>query len=210
MQTKVVCFDLDDTLIREVHSVMLPCILNGQAEAHDRIQSREELGEIDYITADYERVKLLEGLQETRIEEAFLTLAKPLKRIAETVQVLQKNGIQCLVITVGPVQVAKVVSQLWGFDAYYGSHYEVIDGKFTGQILNYLRADQKVDCLQAYCSEHGIMPEACIAVGDGATDIPVFEYCGKSIAINSSEKVKRMATYAVETDDLYELLPCLL
>ena len=113
---------------------MLPCILNGQAEAHDRIQSREELGEIDYITADYERVKLLEGLQEARIEESFLTLAKPLKRIAETV------------------------------------------------------------------------PKTCIAVGDGATDIPVFEYCGKSIAINSSEKVKRVATHAVDTDDLFDIV----
>ncbi|EQB86250.1 hypothetical protein M918_15030 [Clostridium sp. BL8] len=28
--TKLVCFDLDDTLIREIHSVMLPCILNGK------------------------------------------------------------------------------------------------------------------------------------------------------------------------------------
>ena len=43
MKTKLICFDLDDTLIREVHSVMLPCILNGREEEHAIIQKQEEV-----------------------------------------------------------------------------------------------------------------------------------------------------------------------
>ena len=52
MTTKTVCFDLDDTLIREIHSVMLPCILNGKEKEHSVIQEKEETGELDYITAE--------------------------------------------------------------------------------------------------------------------------------------------------------------
>ncbi len=59
MQVKLVCFDLDDTLIREIHSIMLPCILNGKEHEHSVIQLKEDKGELDYITADLLREKLL-------------------------------------------------------------------------------------------------------------------------------------------------------
>ncbi len=67
---KLVSFDLDDTLIREIHSVMLPCILNGKEQEHSVIQAREESGELDYITADYLRAELLSGLVESKIATA--------------------------------------------------------------------------------------------------------------------------------------------
>lgn len=207
---KLVCFDLDDTLIREIHSVMLPCILNGKKKEHRCIQEQEEKGEIDYKAADYLRAKLLLGLEEHKIAQCFLELAKPLKNIKSVVDALHKQDIKCIVITVGPKQVAKVVHDIWGFDSYYGSDYEVIEGIFTGNILNYIGAEQKIECLQYFCENNSINPEECVAVGDGATDIPIFNYCGKSIAINSSLKVKKSARYAVDTDDLADILKYIL
>lgn len=204
--TKLICFDLDDTLIRGIHSVMLPCILNGKEKEHSIIQKREELNEIDYISADYLRAELLSGLDENKIYNRFLEIAKPLANITETINSLHEENIKCIVVTVGPVQVAKVVSDIWGFDGYYGSQYEVVDGKFTGKILEYIRAENKVDCLVDYCQKNNIKACECIAVGDGSTDIPVFEYCGKSIALNASEKVKNKATYSVDTDNLLDIL----
>ena len=41
---KLVCFDLDDTLISEIHSVMLLCVLNGKGQEHAHIQLQEEKG----------------------------------------------------------------------------------------------------------------------------------------------------------------------
>lgn len=207
---KLVCFDLDDTLIREIHSVMLPCILNGKEKEHSFIQEHEEKGMIDYIAADYLRAELLVGLEERKIGQSFLEIAKPLKNIKSVVEALHERGIRCIVITVGPKQVAKVVCNIWGFDDYYGSDYEVVEGVFTGKILDYVRAERKVECLQDYCNNNGIKPEECMAVGDGSTDIPVFEYCGKSIAINSSPKVQKSATYAVDTDHLTDILKYIL
>ncbi len=203
---KLVCFDLDDTLIREIHSVMLPCILNGKEKEHSLIQEQEEKGLLDYISADYLRSELLLGLEERKIAQSFLEIAKPLKNIKSVVEALHEQNIKCIVITVGPKQVAKVVCDIWGFDYYYGSDYEVVEGVFTGKILNYIGAEQKIECLQDFCSNNSIKPEECITVGDGSTDIPIFQYCGGSIAINSSPKVQQNAMYAVDTDDLTDIL----
>ena len=205
-ELKLVCFDLDDTLIREVHSVMLPCILNGKEKEHALIQEQEEKGLIDYKSADYLRAELLFGLEERKIAEYFLELAKPLKNIKNVVEALHEQNIKCIVITVGPKQVAKVVCEIWNFDAYYGSDYEVVDGIFTGKILNYIGAEQKIECLQDFWKNNNIKSEECLAVGDGSTDIPIFQYSGKSIAINSSSKVQQNATYSVDTDDLTDIL----
>lgn len=207
---KLVCFDLDDTLIREIHSVMLPCILNGKEKEHSFIQEQEDKGMIDYISADYLRAELLLGLEECKIAQSFLKIAKPLKNIKSVVEALHKQNVKCIVITVGPKQVAKVVCDIWGFDDYYGSEYEVIEGVFTGKILNYIGADQKIECLQHFCDNNSIIPNECIAVGDGSTDIPIFKYCGGSIAINSSSKVQQNAQYAVDTDDLTDILKYIL
>lgn len=207
---KLVCFDLDDTLIREIHSVMLPCILNGKEKEHSFIQEEEENGLIDYKAADYRRAELLLGLEERKIAQSFLEIAKPLKNIKSVVEALHEQNIKCIVITVGPRQVAKVVCDIWGFDDHYGSDYEVVGGVFTGKILNYIGAEQKIKCLQHFCKNNSIKPEECIAVGDGSTDIPVFEYCGKSIAINSSPKVRKSAMYAVDTDNLEDILKYIL
>ena len=207
---KLACFDLDDTLIREIHSVMLPCILNGKEREHSLIQEQEDQGVLNYISADYLRAELLLGLEEREIAQSFLKIAKPLKNIKSVVEALHKQNIKCIVITVGPKQVAKVVCDIWGFDDYYGSDYEVIDGIFTGKILNYIGAEQKIECLQDFCKNNSIKPDECIAVGDGSTDIPIFEYCEKSIAINSSPKVQKSAMYVVDTDDLTDILKYIL
>jgi len=176
MSIKLVCFDLDDTLIREIHSVMLPCLLNGKEQEHAIIQEKEEQEQLNYMEADYLRAKLLSGLEEEKISKCFLAVARPLNNISETIQVLHTHDIRCIVITVGPKQVAKVVADIWGFDSYYGSDYEVINGRFTGRISKYIRAENKVDCLEDYCAKEKIQAVECIAVGDGSTDIPVFEY----------------------------------
>lgn len=206
MKIKLICFDLDDTLITDIHSVMLPCILNGKEKEHTVIQEKENDGLIDYIAADYLRAELLRGLDESKIVRCFLDVAKPLKNISAVVKILHEYNIKCIIITVGPKQVAKVASDLWGFDGFYGSNYEVSEGRFTGKILEYIKSENKVDCLKDFCLKNHIKAEECIAVGDGCTDIPVFEYCSKSIAINSSKEVKKKATYAVDTDNLLDIM----
>ena len=80
-----------------------------------------------------------------------------MKNIRETVNNLHKRGIKCLLVTVGPVQVARAVSDIYGFDGYYGSYYEVIDGTFTGEIGNYIKAENKVNCVEDFAKRTGLL-----------------------------------------------------
>lgn len=205
-QIKLVCFDLDDTLTRDIHSVMFLCILNGNLEPLLEIEKQEAEGKIHWIQADYYKAKLIQGLSEAKIHKGIDDVLKPLKNIATTIETLHKNGIQSIVVTAGPKQVARAVQEKWGFDGYYGSDYEVVDGVFTGEILKHIGDIGKIACLKDYCEKHKISHKECIAVGDGLTDIPLFEYCAESIAINYAPSVVGKATHYLKADDLHDVL----
>lgn len=207
---KLVCFDLDDTLTKDINSVMYLCILNNNLERLMEIEKQEADGEIHWIQADYHKAKLIKGLLEARIYNEIDNFLKPLKNISDVTEALHQNGIQCIVVTAGPKQVAKAVKEKWGFDDYYGSDYEVAGGVFTGEILEHIGDVGKIACLKDYCEKHKINRNECVAVGDGITDIPLFEYSNNSIAINYVPAVVGKATHYLKTDDLYDVLQYIL
>lgn len=206
-KTKLACFDLDDTLICGVHSVMFLCILRGRLKELLEIEERESRGELGWIEADHLKAKLVAGLREEEITDEFHRILKPLDNIAATVAILRKRNISSIVITAGPIQVARAAKAAWGFDDCYGSDYEVANGVFTGRIRQHLGDDGKVSCLKEYCRQHAIHSAECVAVGDGASDVPLFHHCGRSIAINHSAAAIGQATCYIRTRDLSVLLP---
>ena len=203
---KLICFDLDDTLIREIHSVMYLSVLNNKLEELLEVEKREAKGEFTWIEADYHKAKLAQGLDVEKIATEFNRVLRPIRHVAHVIATLQERGFKCLLITAGPKQVAKVACDIWGLDGYFGSDYEVDDGRFTGEIINHIGDKGKILCLQAYCKQYNIDSNRCIAVGDGASDIPLFEFCEGSIAINYSEATIGKACYYLKTDDLSDIL----
>ncbi len=207
---KLACFDLDDTLIRGIHSVMYLAKINGKLSELLKIEKLERVGIYDWIEADYHKAELAAGLPVNRVKTNFQKIIKPINKIPETISNLKKRNIETLLITAGPIQVAKVACKFWGFNDFYGSDYEVIDGLFTGRILKHIGDKGKLDYLKKYCQRRGYRPEECVAIGDGASDVPLFEYCRRSIAINYADKVIGKATYYLKTDDLSDILGILL
>jgi phosphoserine phosphatase len=205
-----VCFDLDDTLTLEIHSVMFLCILNNKYEQLLEIEKRENAGEFDWITSDHYKAELLSGLEESKIKSSFHSIIKPINNIDFVIGELHKRRIKSIVVTAGPIQVAQTVAEIYGFDGFYGSDYEVVNGVFTGKIKNHIGDKGKLNCLIDYCAKNRIRSDECIAVGDGSTDIPLFEYCTKSIAINYSPSVAGKATHYINTQDLSAILETLI
>ena len=203
---KLACFDLDDTLTQEIHSVMLLCILNGKLDQLLEIEEKENSAKLHWIEADHQKAALIKGLSVESIQEGFNQIMKPLLNIADTIDNLKKRDIQSIIITAGPKQVAYAAQISWGFSASYGSDYEVKNGFFTGRILNHIGDKGKIACLEQHCLANNYSPDKCIAIGDGSTDIPLFEYCAKSIAINASLSAIQKATYSIETKDISDIL----
>jgi phosphoserine phosphatase len=91
-------------------------------------------------------------------------------------------------------------------DYYFGSIYEEKDDLFTGKIVKHIGVEGKLDYLIEFCNIYGYESSECIAVGDGDTDIPIFNFCGNSIGINCSDVMVGKAKHHVVTDDLLSIL----
>ncbi len=206
---KAVCFDLDDTLIREINSVMFLCLLNDKAEQYWELEKLEQQG-LNWIESDHRKARLIKGLPERVLCEQFGAMIQPLRHIEATIRRLKTHHIPSVIITAGPKQVAGIAREKWGFDYSYGSDFQTENGIFTGDITHHIGDCGKIDCVEDYCRKYDLSRHDCLAVGDGSTDIPMFEYCGKSIALNASDSVAQKATCAIQTDDLLDILPLIL
>ncbi len=79
--TKLVCFDLDDTL---VHSFMLPYMLNCKLKQLLEIEGLENNENLHWIEADYRKAALMNGLSVEKLRDCFLDTLKPLSNVKQT------------------------------------------------------------------------------------------------------------------------------
>jgi phosphoserine phosphatase len=91
---KLVCFDLDDTLIREVHSVMYLAVVNNKLDELMEIERSEARGDFSWIEADYYKAKLAKGLNLDIARSEFLNIVKPISNIRNVIKKLHDNNIK--------------------------------------------------------------------------------------------------------------------
>jgi phosphoserine phosphatase len=209
MKIKAVFFDMDGTIIRNIDSVRYLCTIKDGLEEHEKIERLEAGNSISWIEADYLKAKLIKGLDLRDVEDQFNDNIELIQNLDLVLAYLREKDIKSVLVTSGPVQVADILGAKFGFDGIYGSSYEVIEQKFTGKILSHLGSKGKVQSLNEYCAKNDIHPEQCVAVGNSESDIDIFKECGRSIAINYSDELKRKASAYVMTDDLSDILDIL-
>jgi phosphoserine phosphatase len=209
MKIKAVCFDMDGTLIRNTNSVKYLSMLNGNLDRLQEIEVLENEGIIPWIEADYLKAKLIEGLELGKVEDEFDDNVELIQNIGHVLTYLKGRQIRSMLATAGPIQVAGILGTKFGFDSFCGSIYEVKDQKYTGRITTHTGDGGKLNSLETFCSNHGIGLNHCVAVGDGESDIPVFEKCGKSIAINYADALEGRASEHITTNDLSDIIDIL-
>jgi phosphoserine phosphatase len=209
MKIQAVCFDMDGTLIRNTDSVRFLCTINGNSEAFEEIEELESDGRVRWDEADYLKVPLTKGLSVAKVEAGFESDVELVQNIEQVLTHLKGRGVKSVIITSGPVQVARIIGTRFGFDCVYGSLYEEKNGYLTGRLTSHVGADGKIRCLEDFCRKNGIGLEQCVAIGDSGSDIKVFEACGRSIAVNYTDAVKGKASEYIVTDDLSDLIDIL-
>jgi phosphoserine phosphatase len=197
---------MDGTLVRNTDSVRFLCTLNNHQEKLEEIERLEARGDISWIDADHLKAELIKGLDPGEAMRKFGDYAVLIHNAGAVLKYLADRLVKSVLITSGPSHMAEVVGAGLGFNAVYGSQYEIKDRRFTGRITSHLDAVGKLACLEDFCEKHGIVIDHCIAVGDGESDIEIFRSCGKSIGVNCSEALRREATECVSTEDLFDLV----
>ena len=212
---KLIAFDMDSTLIN------IECI-DEIADAAGRkaevaaITEAAMRGEItDFKDSLRRRVALLKGVPATALQEVFEQRLRLNPGAERLVQTCKAHGLKVLLVSGGFTFFADRVCALLDIDFSRSNVLDIADGHLSGRVLDQPWGDicdgaEKRKMLLATCEQLGISPQAAIAMGDGANDLPMMGAAGLSVAYHAKPKVREQAMVAINEGGLDRLLELVL
>jgi phosphoserine phosphatase len=111
-----------------------------------------------------------------------MTRAPCIDDIGEGVEKLASRGVDALLCTVAWSFVAQCVADQFGFSAVSGTVMRVDgDGTLAGRVAQYFEPEDKVAFLRDYCESRDLSMNQVVAIGDGRSDLPMFDAAGFSV-----------------------------
>jgi phosphoserine phosphatase len=202
---RLVCFDMDSTLI-EAEVIDELAKAAGVGEQVAAITEAAMRGELDFKASFARRMALLQGLDESVLEEIAARL--PLTEGAEhLIRTLRKLGYKTAILSGGFSYFGRRVQQRLGMDYVFANELEIVDGKITGRVVGQvIDGQRKAELLRELAAKEGISLEQVIAVGDGANDLPMLSIAGLGIAFRAKPLVKASAKQSISTLGLDAIL----
>ena len=202
---RLVVFDMDSTLIQmEVIDELAKEA--GVGERVARITAAAMRGELDFPSAFRERVRLLKGLPVEALERvaARIPMMDGAERLIATLRAL---GYKTGILSGGFSYFGERLRQRLSIDYLYANELEIRDGAVTGEVSSEIVDGQvKARRLREIAEREGIGLEQCIAVGDGANDLPMIGLAGLGIAFHAKPVVKQNARQSLSTIGLDGIL----
>lgn len=198
--------DMDSTVIQQ------ECIDELAAEAGigahvAEITERAMLGELAFEPALRERVRLLEGLPESKLEQVFRTRITLSPGISAVTATMRRNGAFCALVSGGFTFFTSRVARKAVFDANFANVLEVENGHLTGRVREpILGRAAKLETLERLMAERDIPRALTMAVGDGANDLAMIEAAGMGVAYHAKPVVAQAAPARIDHTDLTSLL----
>lgn len=202
---RLICFDVDSTLIQQEVIELLAAHAGREAEVA-AVTDRAMRGEIDFSESLHERVKALAGLDAAVIDEvAAAVQLTPGART--TIRTLKRLGYRTGAVSGGFVQVLEPLARELGLDFYRANTLEIVDGKLTGRVIGQVvDREVKAESLKEFAWSNGIALNQTVAVGDGANDIAMLSVAGLGIAFNAKPALREVADATVNHPFLDEVL----
>ncbi|MFB6114587.1 MAG: phosphoserine phosphatase SerB [Halodesulfurarchaeum sp.] len=199
----LIAFDFDGTLAGSEMTVLLG-EQHGVADELASITERAMNGELDYAESLRKRAELLEGLPVEKAQAAYVQVTlRP--GTASVLNDLQEAGVPTAILTGGftPGVEAALERSGTGVDRIVANDLPVTDGTLTGEVVGPLIEGTKDEALSDLADELGIPLDACVAVGDGANDLPMLDVAGLAIGFDPKDSVRPACDVVVE--DMAEL-----
>jgi len=202
---RLFAFDMDSTLIQgEVIDELAR--MAGVGEQVVRITEAAMRGELNFDESFTRRVGLLKGLPAERVSTLLDTipLADGAERLIRTLKLL---GYKTAILSGGFTFFARDLQRRLGIDYVHANELEIAGGAVTGRVIPpIVNGARKADLLSAIAQSEGVSLEQCVAVGDGANDIPMLNLAGMGIAYRAKPLVREKAGQAISELGLDGLL----
>jgi phosphoserine phosphatase len=215
---KLIAFDMDSTLISIECVDEIADVVGKKAEVA-AITEAAMRGEItDYKDSLRRRVALLKGVTIADMERVCVERLRINPGAAELIQACKAAGLKVLLVSGGFTFFAHRVRDTLGIDYVRANVLEVASGpncgELTGRMVDQAWGDicdgaEKRRTLLEVASLLGIEPHECIAMGDGANDLPMMGVAGLSVAYHAKPAVREQAMVSIETGGLDRLLDVL-
>lgn len=204
-QRKLICFDMDSTLIKTEVIDQL-AIQAGVGSQVSEITASAMRGEIDFKTSFRKRMRLLKGLDASVVQEIAANLPM-MEGVEKLFKNLKSQGIATAILSGGFTYFAEHLQNKWDIDWVFANTLEVDNGQLTGNAVDpIVDADLKADLLQKLAHDLGINIKQTVAVGDGANDLGMLQVAGLGVAYHAKPIVQQQAPSAIRELPLDALL----
>lgn len=171
------------------------------------ITERAMQGALDFEAALKARVRLLEGLAASAIDETIRTRLSLTPGAAVLVATMRKHGARAVLVSGGFTPFVAAIAARVGFDAYDANDLAIEGGALTGAVHEPIKGrSAKEAALTRFAAAFGAPLEATLAVGDGANDLLMLDRAGLGVAFRAKPLVAQTAPARIDYGDLTALL----
>ncbi len=205
---RLVVFDMDSTLIEGEIIDELASMANV-GEQVSEITDKAMAGKIEFKQALRERVKLLQGLPVSVLEEVASGMRLS-PGAYDLVSTLKAMGFKLALISGGFKFFANRLKEHLDLDYVYANDLEIKNGVLSGRVAGrIIDREVKGEIVTELAELEKLSRDEIVAIGDGANDEIMLKNAGLGIAFNASELLKKVADGRLTNSNLLGLLYCL-